>query len=109
MDPLRFILICLAGWMNRAQQAVNEYLKEEIRVLREHIPKKRIPFSDEQRCRLARKARKLTFGKLGEIADLVTPQTLLRWHRRFVAAKYDSSSKGIGRPRIKHDVSGLII
>ena len=109
MDPLRFILICLAGWMNREQQTVIEYLKEEIRVLREQIPKKRIPFSDEQRCRLARKAKKLTFGKLGEIAHLVTPPTLLRWHRRFVAAKYDSSSKRIGRPRIMHDVNELII
>jgi putative transposase len=53
MDPLRFILICLAGWMNREQQAVMEYLKEEVSVLRKHIPNKRIPFSDEQRCRLA--------------------------------------------------------
>ena len=109
MDPLRFILICLAGWMNREQQAVIEYLREEIRVLREHIPKKRIPFSDEQRCRLARKARKVDFGKLGEIASLVTPETLLRWHRRFVEAKYDSSSKRIGRPRIKIDLNELII
>ena len=109
MDPLRFILICLAGWMNRAQKAVIEYLQEEIRVFREHIHKKRIPFSDEQRCRLARKAKKLTFGKLGEIANLVTPQTLLRWHRRFVAAKYDSSSKRLSRPRIKHDINELII
>ncbi|MDC0325519.1 helix-turn-helix domain-containing protein [bacterium] len=109
MDALRFTLICLAGWMNREQQAVIEYLKEEIRVLREHVPKKHIPFSDEQRCRLARKAKKLTFGKLGEIVNLVTPQTLLRWHRRFVAAKYDSSSKRIGRPRINQNLNELII
>ena len=95
--------------MNREQQAVIEYLREEIRVLREHIPKKRIPFSDEQRCRLARKTRKVDFGKLGEIASLVTPETLLRWHRRFVEAKYDSSSKRIGRPRIKIDLNELII
>jgi hypothetical protein len=58
---------------------------------------------------LARKAKKLTFGKLGEIANLDTPQTLLRWHSRFVAVKYDSSSKRLGRPRIKHNVNGLII
>ena len=109
MDPLRFILICLAGWMNREQQAVIEYLQEEVRVLREHIDKKRIPFSDEQRSRLARKAKKIAFGKLGEIASLVTPETLMRWHRRFVAAKYDSSSRRTGRPRIKIDINELII
>ena len=34
MDPGRFILICLAGWLNREQQDVIEYLREEIRVLR---------------------------------------------------------------------------
>ena len=109
MDPLRFILICLAGWMNREQQAVIEYLQEEVRVLREHIDKKRIPFCDEQRSRLARKAKKLSYGKLGEIVSLVTPETLMRWHRRFVAAKYDSSTKRIGRPRIKVDLNELII
>jgi transposase InsO family protein len=109
MDPLRFILICLAGWMNREQQAMIEYLQEEVRVLREHIDKKRIPFSDEQRSRLARKAKKIAFGKLGEIASLVTPETLMRWHRRFVAAKYDSSSRRTGRPRIKIDINELII
>ena len=40
---------------------------------------------------------------------MVTPQTLLRWHRRFVAAKYDSSSKRIGRPRINQNLNELII
>ena len=37
MDAARFILICLAGWMNRNQQDVIEYLKEEVRVLKEHL------------------------------------------------------------------------
>jgi len=54
IDLLRFILICLAGWMNREQQADIEYLQEEVRVLREHIDKKRVLFSDVQRSRLAR-------------------------------------------------------
>ena len=27
MDTLRFILVCMAGWMNRNQQLVIEYLK----------------------------------------------------------------------------------
>jgi len=40
--------------MNREQQADIEYLQEEVRVLREHIDKKRVLFSDVQRSRLAR-------------------------------------------------------
>ncbi len=67
MDPGRFILICLAGWLNREQQAVIEYLREEIRVLKEHVGPKRLRFTDEQRRRLARKAKRIQFGRLKEI------------------------------------------
>jgi putative transposase len=109
MDPGRFILICLAGWLNREQQVVIEFLLEEIRVLREHVGPKRLRFTDDQRSRLAAKAKKLRFGRLKEIANLVTPQTLLAWHRRLVAAKYDSSEKRKGRPRTTVDVSELIV
>ena len=78
MNPTKFILLCLAGWVNREQQAVIEYLGEEVRVLRE-IHGKRPRFNDAQRCRLAAKAKKIRFGKLREIANIATPQTLLRW------------------------------
>ena len=98
---MRFLLICLAGWMNRNQQQVIEYLREEVRVLREHLGAKRLRFTDEQRARLARKAKRIKFGTLKEIASVVTPQTLLAWHRRLVAKKYDSSAKRMGRPRTK--------
>jgi hypothetical protein len=50
--------------MNREQQDVIEYLRVEIRVLREHVGPKRIPFTQEQRSRLAAKAKKLRFGRL---------------------------------------------
>ena len=35
MDAFKLILVSLAGWMNRQQQHVIEYLQEEVRVLRE--------------------------------------------------------------------------
>jgi len=49
-----FIVAMVAGWLQREQGTVIEYLKEENRVLREHIGSKRIRFSDSQRRRLAR-------------------------------------------------------
>jgi len=52
----------------------------EIRVLREHVGPRRLRFTDEQRRRLAAKAKKLRFGRLKEIANPVTSQTLLAWH-----------------------------
>ncbi len=52
MNPLSFLLVCFAGWMNRRQQAVIEYLQEEVRVLQEQLGK-RPRFTDDQRRRLA--------------------------------------------------------
>ena len=77
MNPVLFIVICLAGWLNRNQQEVIEYLREEVRVLSEQHGPKRMRFTDEQRSRLARKAKRIKFGKLKEIATVVTPQALI--------------------------------
>jgi integrase len=48
----QFLLVVLAGWMNRHQQDVIEYLKEENRIQRELLGGKRPRFSDDQRRRL---------------------------------------------------------
>jgi hypothetical protein len=37
LDPLRFFVTCLAGWMNQKQQEVIEYLTEENRVLKQQL------------------------------------------------------------------------
>ncbi len=95
--------------MNKNQQNVVAYLKEEVGVLKEHLGAKRVRFTDEQRGRLARKAEKIRFGKLKEIPAIVTPQTLLAWHRRLIAKKYDSSSKRVGWPRTKVSIAELIV
>jgi hypothetical protein len=36
VNPVKFILLCLAGWMQREQQAVIDYPQEEVRVLKDH-------------------------------------------------------------------------
>ena len=94
------VLVPLAGWMNREQRHVIDYLQEEIRILKEQQGTATPRSTDEQRARLARKAKRIRFGRLGEIASLVTPQRLLRWHRQLVARKYDSGGKRrtVGRP-----------
>ncbi len=90
-SPWLFVLVALSGWINRHQQTVIDYLKEENRVLREQCGKKRLRFTDDQRRRLAAKAKLLGRKALGELGTLVTPDTLLRWHRRLIARKYDGS------------------
>ncbi|MEM6820320.1 MAG: hypothetical protein AAF558_00065 [Verrucomicrobiota bacterium] len=58
MSLCHLILFCLAGWINRDQQAVIEYLQEEIRILKE-MHGRRLQFDDRQRRRLATKAKKI--------------------------------------------------
>jgi transposase InsO family protein len=108
--PLQYFVVLLAGWLCRHQQEAIEYLQEENRVLREQLGSKRVRFSDAQRRQLARKAKELGRRRLREISTIVTPDTLLRWHRELVAAKYDGSSRrSPGRPRIESEIQRLIV
>ena len=70
-----------------------EYLKEENRVLREQLGNRRLRLTDNQRRRLAAKAKGLGKKLLQEIATIVTPETLLAWHRKLIAQKYDGSDQ----------------
>ena len=112
MQPylLQFLLMTIAGWLNRKQQDAIEYLKEENRVLREQLGGRRLRFSNDQRRRLAAKAKALGREGLKEVAGLVTPDTLLRWYKRLLAAKYDGSkNRSPGRPPTAKDISELIV
>ncbi len=110
LDPLRFMLISFAGWMNQQQRDVIDYLQEENRVLREQFGDKRLRLTDDQRRRLAAKANKLGRKFLAELDTLFTPNTLLGWHRNFIARKYDGSRKrGPGRPRVMEQIRELIV
>jgi transposase InsO family protein len=108
--PLQFLMLILAGWVNRHQQAAIEYLQEENRLLREQLGGGRLRFNDVQRRRLARRAHPIGRRGLAELGTLVTPDTLLRWYRELVARKYDGSKKrGPGRPRTAGEVQRLIL
>jgi putative transposase len=82
LDPFRFVLIAASGWMNQRQLQVIDYLREENRVLREQFGGRRLRLDDDQRRRLAVKAKALGRKVLAEIATIVTPETLLAWHRK---------------------------
>ena len=108
--PLRYLLLVFAGWANRQQLYVIDYLKEENRVLREMLGEQRLRFTDAQRRRLAEKAKCLGHKGLNDIASIVTPDTLMAWHRKLIAMKWDHSDKrGPGRPRIMSDIAALIV
>ena len=110
LDPFRFLLFAVAGWMNQQQQHAIEYLREENRVLRAQIGGRRLRFTDNQRRSLAVKARLLGRKLLAEIATVATPQTLLGWHRKLIANKYDGSARrSPGRPGTGREIEALVV
>ena len=105
-----FLIVSTAGWMNQHQQQVIEFLMEENRVLREQIGTRRMRFSDDQRRRLAVKAKQLGRKLLSQVATIVTPETLLAWHRKLIAKKYDGSLfRTPGRPHTATEITTLVI
>ncbi len=110
LDPFRFVVIAVAGWMNQKQNHAIEYLREENRVLREQLGTRRLRFTDDQRRRQATRAKLVGRRLLSDVANIATPDTLLRWHRRLIAEKYDGTAKRTsGRPRTSSEIEDLVV
>ncbi|MGI0149408.1 MAG: helix-turn-helix domain-containing protein, partial [Thermoplasmata archaeon] len=109
-QPWAFLVVAVAGWLQRRQQDVIEYLREENKVLREQLGRRRLVFTDAQRRRLADRAKSLGSSALREVATLVTPETLLRWYRALIARKYDGSrNRKPGRPSKPPEIRNLVL
>ncbi len=109
-SPLAFLVFLIAGWISRQQLIVIEYLKAENRMLRERLKGRSLRFSDAERALLARKAFGIPRKVLLELGTIVTPDTLLRWHRKLVAQKFDfSSRRGPGRRRTMQVIVELVV
>ncbi len=107
---LSFLLMIAAGWVHRHQLIVIEFLQAENRLLNEWLRGKRIRFTDAERALLARKAKALGRQALLELDTIVSPDTLLRWHRRLVAQKWNfAGRRSAGRPGIMCHISELIV
>ena len=107
---LQFLLMVVAGWLQRQQAATIDYLKAENRVLRARLGGRRIVFTDAERRQLAVKAKALGRKGLHELGTIVTPETLLRWHRDLVARKWTFVERRCpGRPRIREELVALVV
>lgn len=85
---VRFLVLALAGWLNRHQQDAVDYLREENRILRAKLGPRRLRFTDRERRRLAIRGKALGRALLAQVATLVSPDTILAWHRKLVAKKW---------------------
>jgi len=106
------LVTCLAYCVDKELWKAIDYLKEQVRVLKERQEKdQRILLNDQQRIRLAAKAKRLTRELLEATTVLFTPETVLGWYRKLIAQKYDGSEncKNPGRPRISQEIIDLVI
>ena len=111
IKPMVILLTMLAGWINRQQTEIIEYLLEENKILREKLGNKRILLNDNQRRRLAVLGKKLGRKVLAQFCISFSPDTILRWHRELVARKYDGNKNRskYGRPKISDEIKQLIL
>jgi putative transposase len=100
----------VAGWLHRQQSVVIKYLSAESRLLRERLGGWRIIFTDPERRTLAEKASAVGRKTLRELGTIVTPETLLRWHRELVARKWTFiERRKPGRTRTRQELVALVV
>ena len=110
LTPLHLLIAATAGWLNRQQTDVIDFLIEQNRVLLELHDGKCPRLSDDQRRRLAIKGKAVGRKGLFEIPTLFRPDTILGWHRKLVALKHDySSRRGPGRPPVMVEIRELVV
>ncbi len=109
LHPWQILVAAMAGWIRRQQDAVIDYLREENRVLKEQLGRKRLRLTDAQRRRLAVRGKVIGRRALSEVASLVTPDTILRWHRQLVAQKWTHKRRSHGRPRVMEIIADLVV
>ena len=110
-QPWQLLLVSLAFWLNNHQNQVIEYLQKENRVLKEQLGRKRLRLTDDQRRRLAVKGKVIGYKALSEVATIVTPDTIMAWHRRLIAIKWNYSARRRkpGRPGVMKLIADLVV
>ena len=106
----KHLLAYITGTVDQGLLLRNAYLVMENRILRSQITG-RVRLTDGERKTLAEIGQKLGKQALQEVAKIVTPDTILAWHRTLVAKKCDGSQqrKAPGRPTIDQEVEALVV
>ena len=104
------MFVRVTGWLallarsSASKNAELLVLRHEVAVLRRQHPKPRLDRAD--RAVLAALSRLLPWA-LRE-GRLVTPDTLLRWHRRMVCWRWTHPRRGGGRPPVSAEIAALV-
>lgn len=108
-SALQLLLAILTGWLDRQEREVLGYLVQENRVLRRQLRGRRLQLTDDDRRRLAVRAYRLGRRRLREIATIVTPDTLLRWHRQLIARKWTYAKPASSRRGVLAEIRRLVV
>ena len=103
------VLAVLTGWLDRQERQALAYLMEENRVLRRQLGQQRLQFTDADRRRLAVRGHRLGRQVLRQIATIVTPDTILRWHRQLIVRKWTYPNKRSGRHGVLAEIRRLVV
>ena len=103
------LFAALLGWLEREQRDAIAFLREENRTLKAQLDGRRLRFNDAQRRRLAVLGPRLGRATLREVATLVTPDTILRWHRELIARKWTYARRRRGRPGVLAEIRRLVV
>src|SRR5262249_16065666 len=109
VSTLRMLLLIVTGWLDRRERGMLAYLIEENRVLRRQMGERRLRLTDDDRRKLAARAYRLGRQALREVATIVTPDTLLRWHRQLVARKWTYPRKPAARGCVPVEIRQLVV
>jgi len=106
----KHLLASITGTVDQELLLRNEYLVTENRILRNQL-KGRLRLSNGERKALADLGQKLGKQAMQEVAKIVKPDTILGWHRKLVAQKFDGSQrrKAPGRPTIDQELEALVV
>src|SRR5258707_2684825 len=104
------LLAYVTGSVNQELLLRNEYLAAENRILRAKLPA-RLRLSNPERITLAEIGRRLWRKPLRDVACAARPDSILAWHRRLIAQKFDGSKNREypGRPPIASEVEALVV
>ena len=108
--PWKKLLAHVTGSIDEELRLRNEYLITENRILRSKI-KGRLRLKDEERRALAAIGKQLGRKALEAVATIVKPDTILRWHAKLAARKFDGSGhrRSPGRPAVSSEVEEQIL
>ncbi len=106
----KMLLACITGSVEERTLLRNEYLAAENTIFRHQI-KGRLHLNDTERQTLAEIGKKLGKQALEEIAKAAKPDTILGWHRKLIADKFNGSEqrKSLGRPRVDKELEDWVV